>query len=110
MGYLRRKNYSLRCDPKIFTSAEQQTLRELGNWFTALVEGKISPVTDAQRHFIQVSNGTAEPTTDFEKLWWRYKQRIELEKEGETPRYFWSDTGGSWVGESHGRQSGRFPF
>lgn len=54
-------------------------LIKYGSWFAALIEGLITPTTEAQTHFIASCGGNAEPTTDDERLWRYYKSEIAFD-------------------------------
>lgn len=49
-----------------------------GHWLAALERGEIKPLNSEQEHFLNVTKGSAEPITQIQKSWLKYK-KIRLE-------------------------------
>ena len=94
---LQKKDYTLRCSAKVFTSDEYDVLKEYGHWLEGLETGAIGPITPAQRLFVIVAQGREPPSEPMERLWIKYKNRVAWEKDnGHVPTYEWKDPGESW--------------
>jgi uncharacterized protein YifE (UPF0438 family) len=55
-------------------SWEQKALRQCLESYVELETGQSTPVTAAERHFIEVCRGNAEPDTDHENAYLKYKE------------------------------------
>lgn len=49
-------------------------LRKYGCWYEALDKGNLSPMSEAQRHFVDAAQGKTVPTTQHELVWVKYKK------------------------------------
>jgi len=58
-----------------FSPDELTTLKSYGHWFYALETGQLLPISEAQEHFVAVSNGKASSETEHEKLWLKYREK-----------------------------------
>ena len=77
--YLNKK-HRIRCE-NIFSEEEFEILVNCGEWFYALVEGKIEPYTDAQTKFIEFhKNMDSKPSNAYQSVWKKYQLRIAFEK------------------------------
>jgi len=56
-----------------YTEEEQKLLLKYGAWLDALMLGKIEPLTDSQRKFVEMCGGKRHPETKFELVWKRYR-------------------------------------
>lgn len=82
--YFINKKFSLKCH-NIFNRDEEDILVRYGEWMSALEKGILKPITKAQRHFIEVCKNNMQPETEYEKIWMKYKRRIQWEeKYGDT--------------------------
>ena len=45
-----------------------------------LTNGDLLPFNDSQKHFIKVAKKETKPETDYEKLWFKYLRRKEIEQ------------------------------
>ena len=68
-------------NPDIFTKEELAFLKDYGCWLTALADGEIEPVTEAQVEFVKVCKGEKEAETVWEKAWWKLQERRKIEPE-----------------------------
>jgi uncharacterized protein YifE (UPF0438 family) len=57
-----------------WTEAERELLDKFGHWLSGLADGSLSPVTPEQEQFVAVARGAAEPRTDFERAWMKWRQ------------------------------------
>jgi uncharacterized protein YifE (UPF0438 family) len=71
--------FALRTSREIFTSEELQILERYGSAFERLTTGELVPTTPAQMRFINVCDGEINPETEYEKVWWKYLERLEWE-------------------------------
>lgn len=69
----------LECNPVIFTALEIKELEENGHWFVALTNGVLTPFNEAQKQFVEVAQFRRKPENYFEKLWFKYLKRKEIE-------------------------------
>ena len=83
--HLQRRPFVFGCSTAVFPPDELEALREYGNWLEALAAGTIKPVTDEQKHFLQVDRDQAAPETVCERAWVRLKGRREYEREEGEP-------------------------
>jgi uncharacterized protein YifE (UPF0438 family) len=65
----------------IFPDEELALLRKHGHWMQALALGRIQPLTEAQRRFVEVAAGKAKPEAVHERAWVRLMTRREYESE-----------------------------
>jgi uncharacterized protein YifE (UPF0438 family) len=78
--FLQKKNFSLLVsNEEIFQPYELKILKRYGFWLGALADGSIQPITIAQKHFVEVCNGAAEPETTAERAWTRLVARRAIE-------------------------------
>ncbi len=77
------QEFQIRTSTDIVTHEEIEILRSYGRPFDRLMTGKLQPETEAQRRFVSVCRGEATPETEYEKVWWKYLQRLEWEKDPE---------------------------
>lgn len=71
--YLNDAQFQDHLDINSLTAAEAQILKRYGYWMTALVECKISPISEAQQRFLSVNEGIQAPVTEFELAWMNYR-------------------------------------
>ncbi|MGD9730729.1 MAG: DUF413 domain-containing protein [Desulfamplus sp.] len=57
-----------------FSDEEDELLKKYGHWMFALEQGLIPPITEAQKHFLEVAKYTIPPETAFEKIWSKFKE------------------------------------
>lgn len=81
--YLRKTDFIVDVNPDIFSKDELNILKKYGNWFLALTGGDVKPFTDSQKRFIKVVNDEEEPSGKYEKAWWKYVKRKEIENRNE---------------------------
>jgi len=60
-----------------FSEDEKAILSEYGAWMQAMSSIEVEPVTDAQRHFVEVCAELVEPETAFEQVWFKYFKKLE---------------------------------
>lgn len=84
--YLKAKGqFTIACNPVIFSHEEIALLEKYGYWFEALAEGGLLPFSAEQKQFVEVAQMRKKPETLYEKLWFRYIKRKEIElKKGAT--------------------------
>ncbi|QJB34865.1 DUF413 domain-containing protein [Chitinophaga oryzae] len=84
--YIKSKGkFTIACNPVIFSPEEIALLEKYGYWFEALVEGRLLPFSAEQKQFVDVAQMRKKPETLYEKLWFRYIKRKEIElKKGAT--------------------------
>lgn len=75
------RRFELKCSREIFSERELGILRKWGHWFESLADGSLEPTTEAQKRFIKVARGQAEPISEYEIAWWKYIKRVELESD-----------------------------
>lgn len=59
-----------------FSRDQADLLERHGRAYEALHGGQREPVNEEEAHFIAVCRGEAEPMTEHEKVWMRYRQKI----------------------------------
>ncbi|MCJ8503137.1 DUF413 domain-containing protein [Desulfatitalea alkaliphila] len=99
LKYIAMKNYRIRCNKEIFSDDELYILKIYGHWFNALTSGKLIPFTKEQERFIEVHENKLKPENEFEKAWWKYQRRIEIEESDPNiskRKYEWHDESESW--------------
>ena len=80
--YLKSKpNFHIDCSLGIFCDSEILMLREWGNWYQGLSEGKLSPFTEAQGHFVKAVQNLELLSTRDEWMWFKYLTRKKMEAE-----------------------------
>lgn len=67
-GLERSGDYSIR---------EAERLRKLGETFRRLEVGELQPESEVEAQFVKMIRGEKEATTDNEKLWLKYRARVE---------------------------------
>jgi Uncharacterized protein conserved in bacteria len=78
------KKFSITCH-NIFTKDEEDILIQYGEWMSALENEILKPITIAQKHFVDVCKNNTQPETKYEKIWIKYKRRMQWEdKYGDT--------------------------
>jgi hypothetical protein len=55
------------------TALEAQLLMRYGRWLEGLANGELMPLTPEQARFVDVASGKFEPTTEYERVWARYR-------------------------------------
>lgn len=63
-----------------FTIHESQLLEQFGQACLALEKGERSPTTKEEKHFVDVFNGKNEVETPLEKVWLKYRSKINATK------------------------------
>lgn len=71
--------FQIDCKTIIFNTEEIEILKKHGNWFKALTDGTLQPITDLQNRFVQVAKGELEPFSLEEKAWFKYLGRKKVE-------------------------------
>jgi uncharacterized protein YifE (UPF0438 family) len=71
--------YSIQCNRIIFNEEEIETIIQYGHWFEGLQNGTLIPLNEAQKQFVEVANFRSQPITKFEKTWFKYLNRKEIE-------------------------------
>src|SRR5690349_5563297 len=80
---LLREAFDLHCyDRSILSEHELVLLSKYGAWLSALSEGRLTPVTDAQRNFVLMCEGQRTPVTEYERLWHKYIAHRIFERSG----------------------------
>ncbi|MBC9911403.1 DUF413 domain-containing protein [Chitinophaga varians] len=78
--YIRVKGkFTLACNPVIFSNEEIDLLEKYGYWFEALTEGVLLPFSVEQEQFVEMAQMRKKPETRYEKLWFKYLKRKEIE-------------------------------
>jgi len=81
-SYLRQKGlFTIDCSVKIFTAVEIETLNKYGHWFMGLSNGDLEPFTKEQKDFTKIFMNNLLPETEYQKLWFKYLGRKQLELE-----------------------------
>jgi uncharacterized protein YifE (UPF0438 family) len=70
---LRRHDFVLPTDNGLDES-ERLLLLRYGRWLEALSTGMIQALTPEQEHFVSVTRGREEPSTEFERAWIKFTQ------------------------------------
>jgi hypothetical protein len=71
--------FQLDCFPFIFSYAELDVLENKGHIMKALAEGNRTPVSSAEKSFVEFLNGKKKATSAMEKAWVKYLDRFQLE-------------------------------
>ena len=80
LDYIKKHgDYSFDCNRIIFEEVEVEIIENYGHWFEALTNGVLESLNEEHKRFVEVSNFRAEPITKFEKAWWKYLKRKEIE-------------------------------
>ena len=58
---------------RALTAREAELLMRYGRWMEGLVSGELVPLTPEQSRFVDVATGKLEPTTEYERVWIRYR-------------------------------------
>ena len=70
------RGFHIDCGLQIFSEWEILNLRKWGNWYSGLSEGKLTPFTVAQQHFVRAIRDVELLSTREEWAWFKYlKQR-----------------------------------
>lgn len=62
----------------LLSDEELAVLERRGAWMAALASGELRPITDAQRHFVEVANGQVMPVSPHEQLWVTYQKLLAM--------------------------------
>ncbi|MCY4011507.1 MAG: DUF413 domain-containing protein [Gammaproteobacteria bacterium] len=73
--------FVIQCSREIFSETEIEILEEHGARLKRLADGCQRPRKPAGRRFVEVANGRRLPETVYEKVWMKYQQRLELERD-----------------------------
>lgn len=73
--------FVIRCSRAIFSEEEIHLLKRYGQVFEPLSDLSQTPTTEAQRRFVEVPVGRAEPVSIYERTWAKYLARLEWERE-----------------------------
>ena len=73
--------FAFNCSTDVFPAEEVAALVQHGGRLEALAAGQIRPESPADKHFLKVDRGEAEPGTLLERAWDRLKGRREFERE-----------------------------
>ena len=73
--------FALGCSRAGFSDHEIWTLERHGFLFEDLVAGDQPCITPTERRFVEVANGRRSPVTDHERLWRKYRERVEFESQ-----------------------------
>ena len=60
------------------SSEQVARVEKYGSWFEALETGRLQPLTEHQRHFVDAMRGTCAPRTPDEILWIQYRLEREF--------------------------------
>ena len=71
--------FKIKCSHAIFSIEEIKCIEKYGYWFSALIEGKLTPITREQELFIKVFRENEKPITPEQVAWFKYVKRCELE-------------------------------
>ena len=78
----KRTKFEIQCDiEKLKNNDYYQIIKKFGSLYLALTEGKLYPLNEDQKRFIDVSLRKLEPIYKHERAWIFYLSEIELEKE-----------------------------
>lgn len=100
LKYIGMKNYRIKCSKEIFSVDELDILKIYGHWFNALTSGELVPFTKEQERFIEVHKNKLKPENEFEKAWWKYQRRIEIEESDPNIskiKYEWDEESENWI-------------
>lgn len=73
--------FVIRCSREIFSESEIDVLEEHGARLERLADGRQPPSNAAGERFVEVANGRRQPETVYEKVWMKYRQRLEWERD-----------------------------
>lgn len=73
--------FAIRCSREIFSESEIDVLEEHGARLERLADGRQPPSNAAGERFVEVANGRRQPETVYEKVWMKYRQRLEWERD-----------------------------
>lgn len=71
--------FTVTCNHVIFSPEEIELLEKYGHWFEALASGTLLPFNIDQEQFIEVARMNRRPETNYEKVWFKYVKRKEIE-------------------------------
>jgi len=78
--YIKSKGkFTVDCNHVIFSSQEIELLETYGHWFEALTKGTLLPFNAKQQQFVEVARKQLAPTNDYERVWFKYLKRKEIE-------------------------------
>jgi len=87
LAYLRKMgNFKIDCCTDNLKSEEISIIEKYGNWFLALINEKLMPITMAQEDFIRVSKGELPPSSIYEISWSKYQRTKESENKPGDPQ------------------------
>lgn len=78
--------HMLKCSAWISTTRELDILQRDCIHFVRLMHGKRAPLTGAQWRFIEVAHGRKRAVTEYGRAWWKYLERLKLERADGTLR------------------------
>ncbi|MCF1753182.1 DUF413 domain-containing protein [Mariniradius sediminis] len=82
LAFIREKEpFKVRCKTAIFSSDQIEIIEKYGNWFQALTDGIIEPITDMQKEFLKVARKEKMPVSPYEWAWFKYLGRLEWESQ-----------------------------
>ena len=76
--------FTIERDKSIFNEEEISMFSDWGWFFLALATGLHKPESDRQKNFVKVNKGLIAPADEYQKLWFKYITRCELEKGTQT--------------------------
>lgn len=80
LDYIKAKGkFTVACNHVIFSREEIELLEKFGHWFEALANGTLLPFNTEQEQFIEAAQMKRTPETDYEKVWFKYVKRKEIE-------------------------------
>jgi uncharacterized protein YifE (UPF0438 family) len=78
--YIKAKvKFTVTCNHAIFSNEEIELLEKYGHWFKALTDGMLLPFNAEQEQFVAVAQMRRVPETLYEKIWFKYIKRKEIE-------------------------------
>lgn len=86
--YIEEKGkFTVACSHVIFSHEEIELLEKFGHWFEALANGTLLPFNTKQERFIEVAQMKRKPETDYEKVWFKYVKRKQIEAKAGSALY-----------------------
>lgn len=78
--YIKAKGkFTVACNHLIFSNEEIKLLEKYGHWFDGLTKGKLLPFNAEQEQFVEVAQMKRNPEAFYEKIWFKYIKRKEIE-------------------------------
>jgi len=77
----RKDDFPFACDPRLFSDEHYALIIRWGHWYQGLSEGTLSPISEAQRQFIEAVKGASPPAEVHAEAWWRYLKRTAIEQQ-----------------------------